>query len=97
MPAYPDLAVKLAMVTGCSWDIGAVPCRLLTESGAKVAVNEQDAGLAIEIEADFADFVAVEAMRPQVEEKCDPIEVLVPFAGARGRYVPTEQIGGEVG
>lgn len=62
---------------------------------ANAAVNERDAGLAIEIGADFDGFVAVDTVRPQVEEKFGPIEVL--SAGDRGGYMPAEQTGGEAG
>jgi NADP-dependent 3-hydroxy acid dehydrogenase YdfG len=97
MPTYPDLAAKLAVVTGGSWVIGAATCRLLIESGTKVAVNAWDGGWAIEIDADVADFAAAENTQPQVEEGYGPVEVLVTFVGDHGYYRLTEQVGGEVG
>jgi 3-oxoacyl-[acyl-carrier protein] reductase len=39
---YPDLANKVAVVTGGSRGIGAATCRLLAQNGAKVAVNGRD-------------------------------------------------------
>jgi 3-oxoacyl-[acyl-carrier protein] reductase len=39
LPVYPDLARKVAVVTGGSGGIGAATCRLLAANGAKVAVN----------------------------------------------------------
>jgi 3-oxoacyl-[acyl-carrier protein] reductase len=41
-PTYPDLANKVAVVTGGSRSIGAATCRLLAENGAKVTVNGRD-------------------------------------------------------
>src|SRR3712207_8051919 len=41
-PTYPDLANKVAAVTGGSRGIGAATCRLLAQNGAKVAVNGRD-------------------------------------------------------
>src|SRR5215210_3509015 len=41
-PTYPDLAGKVAVVTGGSGGIGAATCRLLAANGAKVVVNGRD-------------------------------------------------------
>jgi 3-oxoacyl-[acyl-carrier protein] reductase len=39
LPIYPDLAGKVAVVTGGSGGISAATCRLLAANGAKVVVN----------------------------------------------------------
>jgi len=39
VPTYPDLAGKVAVVTGGSGGIGAATCRLLAANGASVGVN----------------------------------------------------------
>jgi 3-oxoacyl-[acyl-carrier protein] reductase len=36
IPTYPDLADKVAVVTGSSRGIGAATCRLLAANGVKV-------------------------------------------------------------
>jgi len=42
LPVYPDLAGKVAVVTGGSGGIGAATCQLLAANGARVAVNGRD-------------------------------------------------------
>jgi 3-oxoacyl-[acyl-carrier protein] reductase len=42
VPIYPDLAGKVAVVTGGSGGIGAATCRLLAANGARVVVNGRD-------------------------------------------------------
>jgi 3-oxoacyl-[acyl-carrier protein] reductase len=41
-PKYPDVAGKVAFVTGGSREIGAATARLLATNGARVAVNGRD-------------------------------------------------------
>jgi NAD(P)-dependent dehydrogenase (short-subunit alcohol dehydrogenase family) len=108
-PTYPDLAGKVAVVSGGSRGIGAATCRLLTQNGAKVAVNGRDEvaidsvvqeirgseGEAIGVAADLTDFSAVERMRGRVEEELGPVEVLAAFAGGQGYPTPTEQMSEE--
>ncbi len=106
IPTYPDLAVKVALVTGCSGGIGAATCRLLAANGMRVAVNGRDeakigtvvdeigsnGGPAIPIAANLTDFAAVERMRRRVEEELGPVEVLAAFAGGQGYPTPIEQM-----
>jgi 3-oxoacyl-[acyl-carrier protein] reductase len=107
IPTYPDLADKVAVVTGGSGGIGAAACRLLAQSGAKVAVNgrdetkidsvvdeiRSDGGQAIGVGADVTDFAAIERMRQQVEQELGPVDVLAVFAASGGPPPgPTAQI-----
>src|SRR5215218_6116680 len=95
VPVYPDLAGKVAVVTGGSGGIGAATCRLLATNGVKVAVNGRDearidavvdairaaGGEALGVAADCTDLAAVERMRRRVEENLGPVEVVAAFAG----------------
>jgi len=107
IPTYPDLAGKVALVTGGSGGIGAAACRLLAASGAEVAVNgrdeasigavvdeiRSDGGQAIRAVADVTDFAAIERMRRRVEQELGPVEVLAALAGGGGPPPgPTAQI-----
>ena len=108
-PTYPDLANKVAVVTGGSRGIGAATCRLLDQNGAKVmvggrdeaAINSvvqeiQDSGAeAIGAAADLTDFASVERIRGRVEEELGPVDVLAAFAGGQGYPTPTEQMSEE--
>ncbi len=107
IPTYPDLAGKVAVVTGGSGGIGAATCRLLATSGARVVVNGRDeakiaavvdeigfdGGRAIGVAADVTDFAAIERMRQRVEQELGPVEVLAVFAASGGPLPgPTAEI-----
>lgn len=110
VPTYPDLAGKVAVVTGGSRGIGATTGRLLAANGVKVAVNGRDqaaidavvteirsaGGQASGAPADCTDFAAIERMRQQVERELGPVDVLAAFAaGGRAGPGPTAQISEE--
>jgi 3-oxoacyl-[acyl-carrier protein] reductase len=98
IPAYPDLAGKVAVVTGGSGGIGAATCRLLAANGARVAVHGRDeariaavvdeiasnGGRATGISAEVTDFSAIDRMRQEVERELGPVEVLAVFAASGG-------------
>jgi 3-oxoacyl-[acyl-carrier protein] reductase len=107
LPVYPDLAGKVAVVTGGSGGIGAATCRLLAANGAKVAVNGRDqaridavvdgirtaGGEAVGVAADCTDLAAVERLRQQVEQAFGPAEVLAAFVGGgRARPGPVAEV-----
>ncbi|MDB5109360.1 MAG: short-chain dehydrogenase [Mucilaginibacter sp.] len=107
IPLYPDLAGKVALVTGGSKGIGAETCRMLAANGVKVAVNGRDeaainelvieirfdGGSAIGVAADCMDFKAIEQMRLQIEKEYGLIDILIANAGGgNSRPVPVDQI-----
>jgi 3-oxoacyl-[acyl-carrier protein] reductase len=107
IPVYPDLAGKVAVVTGGSGGIGAATCLLLAANGAKVAVNGRTeariepvvnairaaGGQAVGVAADCTDPVAVGGLRQQVEQQFGPAEVLAAFVGGgRARPGPLAEV-----
>ena len=103
VPTYPDLAGKVAVVTGGSKGIGAATCALLGHNGARVAVCGRD-GAAIErvasetrdagsaeavgVAADLTSPAGVAELRAEVEAALGPTEVLFAFAGGFGARTP---------
>jgi len=108
LPSYPDLAGKVAVVTGGSGGIGAATCQLLAANGAKVAVNGRDrariqavvdaigdggGGQAIGVDGDCTDPAAVQRLRQVVERQLGPVDVLAAFVGGgRARPGPVADI-----
>jgi 3-oxoacyl-[acyl-carrier protein] reductase len=109
LPSYPDLAGKVALITGSSHGIGAATCRLLAANGARVAVNGRDqaaidtviagiqaaGGQATGVVADCTDFAAIEQMRQRVEQAFGPVDILGAFVGSGGASTPTAQFSPE--
>ena len=102
-PTYPDLAGKVAVVTGGSKGIGAAACVLLGRNGARVAVCGRDEGdidrVATEtreagaadvagIAADLTSTDGVARLRAEVEERLGAADVLMAFAGGFGARTP---------
>jgi len=105
VPTFPDLAGKVAVVTGGSKGIGAATCRMLTANRVRVAVNARDQGgidsvvagllesgaTAIGVSADCTRFAEIERMREQVEAELGPTDVLVAFAGGFAAFTPAHE------
>lgn len=95
IPTYPELAGKVAVVTGGSGGIGSATCQLLAANGVKVAVNGRSPegiakvveaitaadGRAVGIPGDCTDLVAVEEIRQRVEAEFGPADIVAAFVG----------------
>jgi 3-oxoacyl-[acyl-carrier protein] reductase len=103
VPTYPDLAGKVAVVTGGSKGIGAAAAVLLGHNGARVAVCGRDAETIERVTAQTREAGAAEAaglagdlatpdgctrVRAEVEEQLGPPDVLLAFAGGFGARTP---------
>jgi 3-oxoacyl-[acyl-carrier protein] reductase len=105
IPTYPDLADKVAVVTGSSRGIGAANCRLLAANGVKVVVNRRDraalqdtvdtirrdGGDATGITADVTDSDSVDHLLEETERAYGPVDILGAFVahGGPGVFVPS--------
>jgi len=105
-PTYPDLAGKVALITGGSKGIGAETARRLAANGVKVAIVARSqpsidelvgeltgaGGEAIGISADCGDEGEIDRLRAMTEDQLGPIDILLPFAGGFGAFTPIEEI-----
>jgi len=99
---YPDLAGRVAFVTGGSGALGAVTCRSLAKNGVRVAVSGRrqsaldrvvrtiatEGGVAIACPADCTNGDALESARERATAELGPIDILVAFAGGGGEPFP---------
>jgi 3-oxoacyl-[acyl-carrier protein] reductase len=102
---YPDLAGRVAVVTGGSRGIGAQTARALAANGTTVAIIGRDeealAGVAgsitaaggevLPIRADTTVEADVRHAAAMIAERLGPVDILAPFAGGNGMPVPTAE------
>ena len=102
--AYPDLAGKIAVVTGGSRGIGAATARALGMHGAAVAVVGRDqtaidatvdsvralGAQTIGIAADCTKEEDLATLGRDVAEQLGPVDILLAFAGGSGMPVATD-------
>ncbi len=103
-PGYLDLVGRIAVVAGGSRGIGAATCRLLAQSGARVACVARGTagaetlaegirdkgGIALAVAADCTRWDEVEHMRRQVETELGSADLLAAFVGGGGEPAPVE-------
>jgi 3-oxoacyl-[acyl-carrier protein] reductase len=102
--SHPDLAGRVAVITGGSRGIGAATAAVLAANGAAVAVVGRDetalaavaasitdrGGHAIWVRADCTAPADLTRMAQIVSERLGPPRILAAFAGGNGMPVPTE-------
>ncbi|MCA1654900.1 MAG: SDR family oxidoreductase [Pseudonocardiaceae bacterium] len=95
VPTYPDLAGKVAVVTGGSRGIGAQTCRYFAANGMTVVVSGRDkeaidavvadlraeSATAVGVAADVTDADDVAELLAATEREVGPPDVLAAFAG----------------
>jgi 3-oxoacyl-[acyl-carrier protein] reductase len=102
---YPDLAGRVAVVTGGSRGIGAQTARALAANGTRVAIIGRDeqalagvagsitvaGGQALVVRADCTVQAEVDRAAATIAETLGPVDILAPFAGGNGMPVPTAE------
>jgi len=101
-PIFPDLAGRVALVTGGSRGIGAATCVALGANRARVAVGGRDpdaiaetvdatraaGGEAIGVAGDCTSEADLERMRAEVERGLGPADIVAAFAGGFAARTP---------
>lgn len=105
-PSYPDLAGKVAAVTGGSRGIGAATARMLAANGARVAIAARSAAGVDELVTELRDSGAesigfagdaaslddMERFHAEVSSRLGPPDILLPYAGGFGAFTPITEV-----
>ncbi len=108
-PRFPDLAGRVAVVTGGSGSIGAATCRLFAANRMRVVVVGRDektleevreqawntGGEAISAVVDCTDPAALAALAARVDGEFGGTDVVCAFAGGYGAPVPSLELSPE--
>jgi 3-oxoacyl-[acyl-carrier protein] reductase len=106
IPIFPDLAGKVAVVTGSSRGIGAATATYLAVNRVKVVVNGRheealngtvdsiraSGGQAFGVTADCTLSDQVDSLHRKAEERFGEVELLLAFAGGGGPIEPIEDV-----
>lgn len=106
IPTFPDLAGKVAVVTGGSGEIGAETARFFAANGMKVVVSGRDKdtlqsvvdsidGEVVAVPADCLDAGQLAALRETAERELGPVDVLCAYAGGDPGPQPLHEVSEE--
>lgn len=106
IPTFPDLAGKVAVVTGASGEIGAETARFFAANGMKVVVSGRDkdtlqsvvdrisgeGGEVIAVPADCLKSEELANLRETAERELGPVDVLCVYAGGDPGPQPLHEV-----
>jgi 3-oxoacyl-[acyl-carrier protein] reductase len=103
IPTFPDLAGKVAVVTGGSGEIGAETARFFAANGMKVAISGRDKdtlqsvvdsidGEVIAVPADCLKSEELAGLREATERELGPVDVLCAYAGGDPGPQPLHEV-----
>jgi 3-oxoacyl-[acyl-carrier protein] reductase len=103
IPTFPDLAGKVAVLTGGSSEIGAETARFFAANGMKVAISGRDKdtlqsvvdsidGEIIAVPADCLKSEELADLRETVERELGPVDVLCTYAGGDPGPQPLHEV-----
>jgi 3-oxoacyl-[acyl-carrier protein] reductase len=103
IPTFPDLAGKVAVLTGGSSEIGAETARFFAANGMKVAISGRDKdtlqsvvdsidGEVIAVPADCLKSEELADLRETVERELGPVDVLCTYAGGDPGPQPLHEV-----